>query len=139
MITKSETNSGPITREQWAGVVSRNNCTRVRPHGRRQHERFRPPMGSAKLVFTLSTGARTVPVVRTLPILDISEGGLAVKSETMVPLRTGVGLEVNLEGQPLLMMGQVARCTGTIGGYQIGIELIFPRTASDDAESEQGD
>ncbi len=139
MITETEAPSGPITREQWAVVVSRNNDTPVRAHRRRQHERFCPAIGTVKLVFTLPVGTRLVPVVRTLPILDISEGGLAVKSETVVPLRTGVGLDVNLEGQPLLLMGKVARCTSTIGGYQIGIELIFPRSASDGAESEQGD
>ena len=139
MITKAEANSGPITREQWAGVVARNKCKPVRPHGRRQHERFCPAMGTVKLVFTLPNGPRSVPVVRTVPILDISEGGLAVKSDTMVPLRTGVGLDVDLEEQPLLMMGKVARCTSTIGGYQIGIELVFPEPASDGARSENGE
>ena len=135
MITESETNSGPITREQWAGVVARNNCKPVRPHERRQHERFCPVMGTVKLVFTVPKGTRDVPVVCTLPILDISDGGLAIKSDTMVTLRTGVGLDVDLEGKSLLMMGKVARCTSTIGGYQIGIELIFPEPSYDGAES----
>ncbi len=139
MITETEATSGPITREHWAGVVSRNNCKPVRPHGRREHERFCPAMGTVKLVFTLPKGTGVVPVVRTLPILDISAGGLAVKSETMVPLRTGVGLDVNLEGQPLLMMGKVARCTSTIGGYQIGIELVFSQPACDGAVSEKSE
>ena len=126
MITESNTNSGPITQEQWIEIVARNSAKPVRTHVAREHTRYWPQSGIAKLVFTLPFGTQTVPVVRTCPILDISNGGLAVKSEQVVPVRTGLGMDVDLEGEPLLMMGTVARCTSTVGGYQIGIELVFP-------------
>ena len=129
MITESNTNTGPITREQWLEIVARNSVTPVRPHAAREHTRFWPQTGIAKLVFTIPCGTQTVPVVRTCLILDISNGGLAVKSEQMVPVRTGVGMDVDMEGEPLLLMGTVARCTSTVGGYQIGIKLVFPSRA----------
>ena len=88
-------------------------------------------MGTAKLVFTMPGGTRTLPVVLTAPILDISDGGLAVKTESVIIQKTGVGLDVNLEGRRMLLMGSVARCTSTIGGYEIGIELVFPKAGTD--------
>lgn len=129
MITESNTSSGPITREQWIEIVARNSVTPVRSHTAREHPRFWPQTGIAKLVFTIPCGTQTVPVVRTCLILDISNGGLAVKSEQVVPVRTGVGIDVDMEGELLLLMGKVARCTSTIGGYEIGIRLVFPPPA----------
>jgi hypothetical protein len=127
MIAETGTSSGPITRGQWIEAVARNSARAIRPHHRRKHNRFFPPMGTAKLVFTMPGGAKTLPVVLTAPILDISDGGLAVKTESMIIQKTGVGLDVNLEGRQMFLMGSVARCTSTIGGYEIGIELVFPR------------
>ena len=135
MIAETKTSSGPITREQWVEVVDRNSARAVRPHHRRKHERFSPAMGTAKLVFTMPGGMQSVPVVLSAPILDISAGGLAVKSESVILQKTGVGLDVNLEGCSMLLMGLVARCTSTIGGYEIGIELVFPRAGDARAPS----
>lgn len=125
MSLHTRTLSGPITREEWRRIVVRHNQYRVKTGWQRLTERYVVKQGYAKLVFELPAGRRKVPIVRTVPVLDLSDGGIAVKSHRTIPEKTGVGIELNLDGTPLILVGKVARSTLIVGGYQVGIELTF--------------
>lgn len=126
MSAQTQVRTGPITRAEWERVVARHDLHRIRTGWRRRNARYQTTHGEAKLVFELPVGKRRVPIVRTTAVLEISAKGVAVRSHQPIPTGTGVGIELNLEGVPVILVGNVVHSTLSVGGYQVGIELRFP-------------
>ena len=55
-----------------------------------------------------------------------SQEGVMVKNRGRIPARTPVWMEITLADDVFALLGQVAHCTQTVGGYKVGIELQFP-------------
>jgi len=94
---------------QEGGEYRRNDARRPVPAG---------------LSATVAVGRKQV--VATL--VNVSQTGLELKSRVRIPERSSVQVCLRDGGQWL--RAQIAHCTGTIGGYKIGLRL-------QDAEAEQ--
>ena len=116
----------PITREDWLRILTIRVVPEAERLRKRRNRRYEVPDGLVKLVFTLETGVSRVAVVRTAGLLQISKGGLMVKSHKPIPLGTGVAMDVNLGDHAFTILGRVKHCTGTLGGFKVGIRVQFP-------------
>lgn len=64
---------------------------------------------------------------RRLTSLNVSASGLTAKGSMPIPMDAEVLLELNPEGTPFFIRGQIVHCTQTVGGYKIGIDLKFAK------------
>lgn len=65
------------------------------------------------------------PIVRTLPLLQISDDGITAKSYALLPVNLPVRIELWLGEDHLFLKGRVRHCTGTFDGFKLGLQLIF--------------
>ncbi|MFQ5502903.1 MAG: PilZ domain-containing protein [Phycisphaerae bacterium] len=61
----------------------------------------------------------------SLALLEVSLEGLSAKASYDIPVDREVIIELNPDAAHIVMKGRVIHCTQTIGGYKVGIELIF--------------
>lgn len=120
MSTMNETAAGPITRRQWREVLARSVAAELEPMLRRQFRRY-AVRGEARATW-LHDGTT---FSRTWSILDISVQGMMVKAYEDVPTDVRLNLMVNLDGTPMPMVGRAIHCTQTLGGWKLGVELVF--------------
>ena len=122
--------TGPAwtTREEWLEIIENNQLDR-RSERRRTQPRIPVPPRQISLAFELA--GRPVkelagrPVKDNGTIVNISSGGIMFKRSR--PIRDGlhVVLRVQLPEGLALLHGDIAHCTQTMGGYHIGVELMF--------------
>ncbi|MFQ5412522.1 MAG: PilZ domain-containing protein [Phycisphaerae bacterium] len=62
---------------------------------------------------------------RSLTSLNVSVSGITAKGGLEIPMDSEVLLEMNPEGVPFVVRGRIVHCTQTVGGYKIGIDLMF--------------
>ena len=72
------------------------------------------------------------PHRRMLMILDVSNEGLMAKGNDPIPVNTPVDMEVIVDEHPVEIRGDVIHCTGTLGGFKIGIQLDRSEDAASD-------
>ncbi|MEP0847461.1 MAG: PilZ domain-containing protein [Phycisphaerae bacterium] len=58
-------------------------------------------------------------------LVQISLGGIMIRSRSPLDVGSLPRLEIALEDEVIHARGVVRHCTDTIGGYKIGIELLF--------------
>lgn len=58
-------------------------------------------------------------------LVQISLGGVMIRSRTPLAVGAHPRLEIALEDEVIYVRGVVRHCTDTVGGYKIGIELLF--------------
>ncbi len=58
-------------------------------------------------------------------VLDTSVEGLTIRTQFEINADMIVRIEINPEGTPFLLKGRVIHCTETIGGFKIGLHLMF--------------
>ena len=109
------------SREKWEAFVAQQP-EEPTPEHRRSNRRRDTAFGMAELVFTLE-GRQ---VQRSGRVLNISPTGLMVKQREPVADGSSVLVKVGCEDGELVLSGRVMHCTETVGGYKLGIELLFP-------------
>ncbi|MBX3394545.1 MAG: PilZ domain-containing protein [Phycisphaerae bacterium] len=62
---------------------------------------------------------------RRLGVVNLSNSGIMLKGETDIEIGTPVLIELNPDGKPFHVVGEVRHCTQTLGGYKIGVRLKF--------------
>ncbi len=58
-------------------------------------------------------------------IIEISPTGVTGLCREEIPWHAEVCIEVNPEGTPFALQGLARHCTSTVGGYKVGVELVF--------------
>ena len=80
-------------------------------------------MGDVKAIGQFENGTT---FKRTWTLLQVSAEGLTIKSEEPVDEQTTLDLWINIDGEPMKVSGQIVHCTQTLGGYKLGIRILFP-------------
>jgi hypothetical protein len=111
-----------LTEAEWLEALARCVTPEVEPPVRRDHRRYGVDFGLARLSYTRDG----VPLTRTAPLLQISAEGLMVQIQEPIRVYTPLRLEVILGDETFALTGQVAHSTQTVGGYKVGIQLLFP-------------
>ena len=106
----------PVTRARWAEIVTNHVSDQQQPPPVKRHEPRQAVEGFAKL---------TITIVRTCTLLQVSEGGLMVRSPKEIPVGTRLSIESYLHDEAVLLSGEVVHCTETVGAFKVGVQLSF--------------
>jgi hypothetical protein len=108
------------TREAWEKLVDRYAGQMGREF-RREHGRRNTSTGSVKLAFE----REGKPVKRTGNLLEFSWEGVQIKQREEITVSTLVLMHVMLSEGEATLAGRVVHCTDTLGGFKVGIQLLF--------------
>jgi len=108
-----------LSQTEWISFVTSRDTAVCRKQPKRTEERA-PASGDISLV--LEDGHR--PRYRAI-LLNISGCGLMVKADSEIPDRSLLQIELNGIGLARNAFGEVRHCTQTLGGYKIGIRLMW--------------
>lgn len=111
-----------LSRRRWLGILSKHVTSEIEPPIRRGSRRYGIEFGAARLRYQQDGES----IDRTVQLLQISAAGVMVKNRGRVQPHTPVWMEITLADDVFSLLGQVAHCTQTVGGYKVGIELQFP-------------
>ncbi len=120
----------PLSRSQWEQALRRLDLLPGPDNARRRHPRYGVAYGEVQIEFHPDNDPSLPTVRRSAPIYDISAGGLMARCLRPIPPATAVRLHVTIDDRDVLLVGRVRHSTQTIGGYRVGIELIFEDDAA---------
>lgn len=109
----------------WRRILTEQIASEFEANSRRRWRRY-PANGELKVEFEIDGEPRR----RTWDIIQISAGGLTVRSEEDIPEDTPLMLKINFDGNPIPAKGLSRHCTQTLGGYKLGIKLMFATRGS---------
>jgi hypothetical protein len=66
-----------------------------------------------------------------LAIIEVSIDGIMGLIEEEIPRHAEVCIELDPEGTPFALQGRVRHCTSAVGGFKVGVELVFDDRARD--------
>ena len=108
------------TRQRWLELIAQYPEEMAVEH-RRKHRRRQPALGTLELAFQRDNR----PVKRTGKLLNASPTGVLVKQQEWIADHTLVLMRLLYDDAVIRLLGRVAHCTQTVGGYKVGIELEF--------------
>ncbi len=114
----------PISFESWRRFLEQTVVPTAAPDARRKHKRY-DVEGELKVRFVKGRKEYS----RTWTLLQLSYGGVTAKASNEVPMDLVVEMGINIDGHLLGARGRVTHCTGTLGGYKVGIKLEFQEDA----------
>jgi len=124
MAATNEVREGFATNEQWntaiAEVVDTDVKTEVKPRCRRSHQRYAAD-GEIKVTGQIDGK----PVKQAWDLRQVSLEGISARSSQEIPAEARLEFEVCINGHVLRVRGKIKHCTQTIGGYKVGIKLLF--------------
>lgn len=124
-----------FTEDQWmklAVVCRQQSAPSSHPRERRTRKRVRMP---ALAAVTFRPGGRFEDETTywNCPVVDVSDGGLAIRSYRKIAAGTRVAIDINVLDKRFSLTGNVSHSTGFPGNVQVGIILDFD-TPPDEAE-----
>ena len=114
----AQTKANIVTQRYWFQFLDRVVGVMPKSDLKRETPRF-PFQGEVQLQIEGEAEKRW------LSLMNISREGITARGNTEIRLGTRVVLEMNPEGSPISLRGEVVHCTGTLGGFKIGIRLEF--------------
>jgi len=112
----------PLTADQWNQLLTRVVAPELGQNLRRQTRRY-PVTGEAKIVF--EKGGKIHK--RSFDVLNVSRGGLTIKGYDEVKPDTIIELKIVLGAHSAPLKAKVVHCTGTLGGFKIGVKILFDK------------
>ena len=109
-----------LTHEQWNELLTLVVAPELGKNLRRGTRRY-PVMGEAKL--TYEKDGKTYR--RTFDIINLSRGGMTLKGYDEVKADTLIDCKVTLGPHVAPVKAKVVHCTGTLGGFKVGVEILF--------------
>jgi hypothetical protein len=125
MANAAETKVRPCTQQQWREAVEKHADLDIDASWRRTNERFSVGIGNATIVLSKPAQLGAGNVVRDAILLNISADGLMLKAQTNLPEDIGVGINLAMGDDTFTLVGRIAHCTQTLGGFKVGVELKF--------------
>ena len=104
----------------WRRAIVDQVAAEADSHSRRHWSRC-PVTGEVKAEFSVNGELRK----RSWDLLQVSVGGLTVRTGEEIAADTPVDLRVQLNDELLFCKGATCHCTQTVGGFKVGIRLIF--------------
>ncbi len=117
-MSSTQTNANVVTQRYWLQFLDRAVGAMPKSDLKRETPRF-PLQGEVQLWIENETEKRW------LSLMNVSREGITARGNTEIQLGTRVILEMNPEGSPITLRGEVVHCTGTLGGFKIGVRLEF--------------
>lgn len=108
------------TRNEWAAFIKMVDAPGARAEPSRHEER-----SAFQMEVAVMTDEDGQSVRRHMSMMNLSPGGLMLKCEFEFEQGTQMLIEINPDGKPFHVVGVVKHCTQTLGGYKIGVRLIF--------------
>ncbi len=119
-MSQAETQVPFVAESYWLRFLSRAVEVECKSDPKRNSRRY-PFYGDVKLIFGPEDDTRT----RSLSFINISADGITLKGSSEMPVDSRVVIQLNPEGSWFALAGRVIHCTGTLGGFKIGITLEF--------------
>lgn len=104
--------------DRWRHFLARIGGVNYKPDARRTNQRYTAD-GDVRISFVEDGDSQH----RMLRLLDISIEGMTVKGSNEVPQGTHLTIQLDMDEGPFAASGKVVHCTGTLGGFKIGIRL----------------
>ena len=106
----------------WRRVLACQVEAAFESHSRRNWRRYHID-GEITVKLVLDGKPRT----RTWNLLQVAAGGLTVRTGEVIAADTPVDLRIQFDETPLFAKGVTCHCTQTLGGFKVGIRLIFDK------------
>lgn len=106
--------------KEWCTLLSQSVTPAIEMNIKRRYRRYNVS-GDARGEIDCD-GER---LKRSWPLLEVSAKGLTLKSHEPLPAGSIATLEVNFDGHWHPLRGTVVHSTETLGGYKLGLKLIF--------------
>ena len=116
MLTLAET----TTRELWLEFVAQQHVE-ITPEIRRKHPRRTVAIGTVDVAVTHKGKSAVWPG----KLLNLSPAGVLIKQRRTIDSGIPVLVRLMLADEEAILPGRVIHCTETIGGYNVGIRLLF--------------
>ena len=123
-----------MTMEQWRAVVSADEASPTATWAHRREPRRNITLTSVQLTYRQE--GKAAPVERPCTLLDVSAGGMMVRSRCSIAPETPLEIEVFWGDETSALQGTVQHCTPTVGAFKVGIRLHFAPTDSEDPHDE---
>ena len=120
MDTTNEVREAFATNEQWNTAIAEMVNAEFEPRCCRSLRRYTVD-GEIKVTGQVDGE----PVSEAWDLHQVSLAGLSARSSREIPEGARLKLEVHINGQVLRVRGKVKHCTQTLGGYKVGIQLLF--------------
>ena len=120
MATTNEVREAFATNEQWNTAIAKMVKGEFEPQYRRNFRRY-----TIDGEIRVTSQADGEPVSESWDLHQVTPVGLSARSSREIPEGARLKLEVHINGQVLRVRGKVKHCTQTIGGYKVGIQLLF--------------
>ncbi len=119
--------AAPLTRDQWQELLTGSlPGSELEPPVRRRCRRYGVNLGTWRLVYLRETR----PAELRVTLLNAALDGLMTRSREELPERVSVVLVLTTaDDVEHRLLGEVVHCTGTVGGYKVGIRLRFAEPA----------
>ncbi len=119
-----------FSREKWLQALSTHkerDSTQSCARGRRKHVRFRME-GWAIVTFDSPDKPGAQAVCSGCQVLDVSEEGIALRTNRKIAPDTAVSLEMHVSGRIFWLSGKVVYNRGLAGSIRVGVKLQFDET-----------
>jgi hypothetical protein len=87
----------------------------------RQNKRYDLEWGQARVEYDVASGRPP----EHLTVMQVSPGGVMLRGFGEPAPGTGVTLQISLDEESAVLRGIIRHVTQSLGGYKIGIELLF--------------
>lgn len=123
MRVSADANKYYLSADDWRDVIRSLVAAELEPLRRRRQRRYHVFTGEVRLTYTDPIDGRTC--TRTAGLLNVSTGGMMVKTYSPMPEGIPVELEVNVGEFHFFAHARLRHSSSTLGGYKVGIELVF--------------
>jgi|GEM_PF-3074542 len=117
-----------IEERDWVEFTTGHDAVDDFSEYRRTEPRFAVEFGTAKLDYVVDDEDGRRSVTRTLSVVELSAGGLTLRSHCDIAVGTELAIEVIIDDLCGELRGRIAHSTGTIGGFTVGVKLDFSGT-----------
>jgi hypothetical protein len=104
----------------WRSVLGKYVEADMEAHTRRSYRRYRVA-GRVIAEYRLNEKLER----HNCHILNLAAEGLLIFSTVEMPVGVWVDLQIELGEDNFLAIGMTCHCTQTIGGYKVGVRLVF--------------
>jgi hypothetical protein len=112
-----------LSAEDWREVIRSLVAAELEPLRRRRQRRYHVYTGEVRITYNDPLDERAC--TRTAGLLNVSTGGMMVKTYSPMPENIPAELEVTVGEFHFFAHARLRHSSSTLGGYKVGIELLF--------------
>jgi hypothetical protein len=114
-----------VTRKRWMEYLATLFAPQVERRGRRREYRYDIGRGDVTIVYYADPRRQHRVIADTVPLLQLSPGGLMLRTYQELQPGLGVAMQLTLDQEQFALLGVIRHCTQTVGGFKVGVELSF--------------